>query len=298
MFQGVDPLILMVTTLKGCGAVLVWAFTILLLFLTLFAFLVNQMLVTYYMTNKDIDIVKRKEVFEYFGTFSRSLFSMFEMTLGNWVPIARILGENVSQWFLIFSVLHKLTMGFAVIGVINGIFIQETFKVAQGDDVIMLMQKERAIGVHTRKMKQLFSAADSSGDGMLSWEEFKAVLEKPSVRNWMAAQEMDATDANKLFQLLVSGKPDGGLLSAEELVQGMSSIKGAARSLDLIHLMGVISREIGKLSSQINNVVLAVDHRSRMPTSMPDAGPIEAAKVAAIAASDVRLSAATFISIR
>merc|ERR1719498_9509 len=111
---------------------------------------------------------KRKELFRYFGTFTRSLFSMFELTLGNWVPIARVLGELVSQWFLMLSLLHKLTMGFAAIGVINGIFVQETFKVAQGDDTIMLMQKERQIRIHTKKMKQFFAAADDSGDGMLS----------------------------------------------------------------------------------------------------------------------------------
>ena len=28
--------------------------------------------------------------------------------------------------------IHKLTMGFAVVGVINGVLMQETFKVGQG----------------------------------------------------------------------------------------------------------------------------------------------------------------------
>lgn len=29
--------------------------------------------------------------------------------------------------------IHKLTMGFAVVGVINGVLMQETFKVGHGD---------------------------------------------------------------------------------------------------------------------------------------------------------------------
>merc|ERR1719502_937014 len=108
---------------------------------------------------------------------------MFEITLGNWVPIARLL-LGVSEWFMIFSLIHKLTMGFAVISVINGIFIQETFKVAACDDTLMLMQKQRAIRVHTKKMKLLFEAADESGDGNLDIDEFREILKKAQVRTW------------------------------------------------------------------------------------------------------------------
>ena len=56
---------------------------------------------------------------------------MFEITLGNWPPVARILQENVSEFYVAFSIIHKLVIGFAVIGVINGVFMQETFKVLQ-----------------------------------------------------------------------------------------------------------------------------------------------------------------------
>lgn len=34
---------------------------------------------------------------------------------------------------MIFFLIHKVTMGFAVIGVINGVLMQETFKVASYD---------------------------------------------------------------------------------------------------------------------------------------------------------------------
>lgn len=39
-------------------------------------------------------------VYTYFGTFSRSLLTMFEITLANWPPVCRALTENVTApWF-------------------------------------------------------------------------------------------------------------------------------------------------------------------------------------------------------
>merc|ERR1712034_25122 len=106
--------------------------------------------------------------------------------------------------------------------------------VAACDDTLMLLQKQREIRVHTRKMKCLFEAADASGDGSLDIDEFRAILQKIQVRTWLAAQGLDASDADKLFLLLDDGNNS---LTAEELVKGVSRLKGAARNLDLVVLM-------------------------------------------------------------
>merc|ERR1719446_224584 len=58
-------------------------------------------------------------LFLYFGTFTRCLLSMFEITLGNWPPVARLLQEEASEWFVLACLAHKLTIGFAVVGVIT-----------------------------------------------------------------------------------------------------------------------------------------------------------------------------------
>ena len=77
---------------------------------------------------------------------------------------------------------YKLIVGFAAVGIINGVFMQETFKVAASDDKLMMRQKatgavpfgrclsgqERDRMLHTKKMKTLFEAADESGDGYIA----------------------------------------------------------------------------------------------------------------------------------
>ena len=77
---------------------------------------------------------------------------------------------------MLLCVFHKLTVGFAVIGVINGIFVQETFKAAASDDNIRVRQKQKADEIHRKKMTSLFESLDKSRDGSPEWTEFKQTV--------------------------------------------------------------------------------------------------------------------------
>ena len=50
-----------------------------------------------------------------FGSFSRSLFTMFELTLANWPTASRVMMEEVHELWFIYAVAHKMMLGFAVI---------------------------------------------------------------------------------------------------------------------------------------------------------------------------------------
>jgi hypothetical protein len=229
--EGFEALYLMTTALKGSLGALTWSCVLLVILQMLIAFLVNQLLYSFYFDNGFYELEERQEIFAYFGTFSRSMLSMFEMTLANWPPICRMLQDNVNEWFVVFCVMHKLIIGFAIIGVINGVFIQETFKVASTDDNLMIYQKERAVRLHNQKMRRLFHAADETGDGLLDLEEFSNAMSDKDVKTWMASMELDVSDAASVFALV--DKDGDARLTPEELVQGVALLKGAARSIDL-----------------------------------------------------------------
>mmetsp|Transcript_18242 Transcript_18242/g.42495 ORF Transcript_18242/g.42495 Transcript_18242/m.42495 type:complete len:782 (+) Transcript_18242:59-2404(+) len=229
--QGFDSLYIMTSALSGSATVLAWSAAMLCLVLMMFALLANQVLVETYLTKEENPVDEKVEVYEYFGTFSRALLSMFEMTLANWPPVCRVLVENVSEAYLIPALAHKLTIGFAVVGVINGVFMQETFKVAATDDRIMVRQKQMAMTTHVRKMRALFERADDSGDGLVDLEEFRLVVSDPGIKTWLASMDLDASDVDMLFHIIDDDYD--GHLTVDELVRGVSRLKGPARSIDL-----------------------------------------------------------------
>merc|ERR1712176_988638 len=134
--EAFDSLFLMIAAMRGSLVVLMWSAVLLVFFQLVIALLIGQFLDEFVRDTRN-PIERRIQIFEYFGTCSRATLTMFEIALGNWPPVARILQESVNELWIIFSITHKLTIGFAVIGVINGVFMHETFKVASSDDRTM-----------------------------------------------------------------------------------------------------------------------------------------------------------------
>jgi len=56
--------------------------------------------------------------------------------------------ENVSEWYMLFFLSHKLVIGFSLVVVMSAVVISETLKVASVDDRIMMMNRERASKAH------------------------------------------------------------------------------------------------------------------------------------------------------
>merc|ERR1719223_2026621 len=184
--------------------VLFWSATLLLVVQVMMALFLQVMLEPFLLSDGPPQQAK-DEVFMYYGTFTRSTLTMFEITLGNWMPPCRALVENVHESYMIFFLCHKLIIGFSVVTVISGVFIQETFKVATTDDKIMLMQKERSAKTHRQKMMSLFEHADVDFDGSLTIEEFNRVVNDPQVKTWLSSMGLDVDDVDTLFRLIDDG---------------------------------------------------------------------------------------------
>eukprot|EP00931_Biecheleriopsis_adriatica_P020542 TRINITY_DN13693_c0_g1_i1.p1 TRINITY_DN13693_c0_g1~~TRINITY_DN13693_c0_g1_i1.p1 ORF type:complete len:669 (-),score=139.26 TRINITY_DN13693_c0_g1_i1:76-2082(-) len=242
--QGFDALYVLTTAMRSSFSVLGWSFLLLFVVLLLQSFLAHQLLAPVMSDDSRSEEV-RKELFIYFGTSSRCLLTMFEMTLANWIPVARMLIEDVGEWYSIFAIANKITIGFAVVGIINGVFMQETFKVAASDDIIMMRQTERTTKLHCKKMQALFVHADSSGDGLLVKEEFREVMKDPQVTTWLAAQELTVNDPDTLFELLSTH----GHIAVDDLVQGVARLKGPARSMDMAEQNMHIAHALSQIAS-------------------------------------------------
>jgi hypothetical protein len=251
----------MITALKGSLPMLAWSATLLFSCIVMFAFFFNQTLTAYVIESPTTTDEQKQTCFKYFGTFWRAVFSMFELTLANWIPIARFLMEDVSEGFIIFAIMYKLSFGFSVLAVINGCFIKETFKVAAADDLLMVLEREKEQHVHRTKMIKLLEAGDTSGNGFLERDEFQEICHDKEVKAWLGAQGLDASNSDKLFTLMdKAGKEH---LLAEDLVSGVAKLKGPAKALDLAFGRWEANQKEQEILSQVDAVLSRLNSMER-----------------------------------
>eukprot|EP00930_Biecheleria_cincta_P014877 TRINITY_DN12612_c0_g1_i1.p1 TRINITY_DN12612_c0_g1~~TRINITY_DN12612_c0_g1_i1.p1 ORF type:complete len:600 (-),score=131.73 TRINITY_DN12612_c0_g1_i1:90-1829(-) len=256
--QGFDSLVVMTTALQGSMSALFWVAILLLVVQMMFALFLNQILMNY-VEDTSQSLADRQKVFEYFGTFSRAMLTMFELTLGNWVPVARLLQENVSGYLVVFSIAHKVSLGFACVGVVNGVFMQETFKVAQSDDAMLMRGAENRRRMHIKKMTEFLQYTDDSGDGKISKSEWTECLKNQHVHHWFSGQGVGLGEADRLFECL---ETDGdGKLSPEELVSGVSRLQGPAKSLDLTFFKEDFFKGIQDVADSLSSRMTELDHK-------------------------------------
>jgi hypothetical protein len=240
----------MVRGIKAALPVLVWVFVLLFPMLSCCALGMNYTLVGF-IEDENNDVEVRKRVFEYFGTFSKALLSMFEVTFASWVPICRFLYANVSSRYAVFFMGYKLMVGIAVLRIVYGVFLHVTFACAQNDDESLIAKKKREMRKYAEKMHALFLEIDASGDGYLTRDEFHSVVKDKRVQNWLAAMELEISDADLVYDLTDDGNDS---MSAEEMVYGFSRLKGAARSIDIMALISLVRKAMDKLSI-IDNII-------------------------------------------
>jgi hypothetical protein len=229
----------MATAIRLMEKVLFWAIVLLSFIVMTCALFLTQFLQASYfdavsaasLSPDDLEV--HQKMYEYFGTFSRCALSMFEIVLGNWPPVARLLSENVSEWFTIISVIHRFAIGFAIVGVINGVILQETFKVAATDDLIMVRQKKKMAENNRSKMDGLFRALGSP-DGTVTFTEFSKIAEDDIIKTWLQSMDVETDDLETLFKMI---DLDGsGCISYDELATRIPRIRGPSRCIDTLAL--------------------------------------------------------------
>jgi len=223
---------LLLKSLMSSIDMLFWSFC-LLAFLQCVAGLVVSTLCREYLADATVDADLRDQVFRYFGTFTRTFLTMFEVLFANWGPPCRVLVENISEWFALFFLFYRCVIGFAVLNVVGAVFIQQTLKTAHSDEELAYRQKEKEIQAYTRKVRKLFQSMDDSGDGALNLEEFSKLVTSPKLSFWMSQLELEYHDLLSLFEFLDDGD---GQITLAEFIEGSARFRGGAKALDIWRL--------------------------------------------------------------
>lgn len=241
---------LLLKCLAASMDVLFWTFC-LLTFLQCVAGMIVSTLARDFITDEEKDLELRLAVFKYYGTFTRTFLSMFEILFANWAPPCRAVVEAISEWFSVFFLLYRCVLGFAVLNVVNAVFVQQTMKTASSDEDLAFKQKQKDAAVYTKKVKKLFQTMDASGDGAINLQEFAKLVKSPKLKFWMSQLELEYHDLLSLFEFLDNGD---GQITLKEFIEGAGRLRGGAKALDIWRLETKVEVLFGEIMSELQNI--------------------------------------------
>eukprot|EP00931_Biecheleriopsis_adriatica_P061109 TRINITY_DN36731_c0_g1_i1.p1 TRINITY_DN36731_c0_g1~~TRINITY_DN36731_c0_g1_i1.p1 ORF type:complete len:531 (+),score=115.78 TRINITY_DN36731_c0_g1_i1:158-1750(+) len=240
-----ESLHLLLKCIKASVGVLFWSLCVLGIIQCIAGMIISQ-IVKPYLDDWNIEPEERRKVFRYYGTFTKTLLTMFEVLFANWAPACRILVDNVSDSFIAVFIFYRCLVGFAILNVVNAVFIQQTMKVAQADQEHIIEQKQKAAEAYSKKLTKFFHTLDSSGDGHLSWDEFSVMLSDPKMKHWMGSLDLESHDMVNLFHMIDDGD---GQISIDEFMAGAGRLKGPAKSVDVASCLTMMKRMEAKLDA-------------------------------------------------
>jgi len=237
---------LVATCIASIGA-LFWSLILLLFLKLIFALMISQTL-QIFIQNPDENYEARLMMNSWYGTFSRSMYTFFEITYsGGWPLLVRPVLESVSAWYAIPFLIYVTLVVFATLRIVTALFLKETLSTAANDAEMVIEDSRRFALQYQKKLEELFRLVDDDSDGHLTAEEFVEAMALPSVEQYLGYLEITVRDCGPLFDIL-SG--DDGLITISEFCRGIMQLKGTARSLDIV----ILQHENSKMMNECKKV--------------------------------------------
>lgn len=249
-----DSLFLLLKAMHASQQALIWSFLILGLCQLVVGLFLCQ-LVQDFIADDTNSQEARIKIFQFFGTFSRSMLTMFEVTMANWVPSCRALAYEVSEFFIIFYIFYRCMFCFAVLKVIAAVFITETNRVLEHDDELTVMKADREKRLFLHKVVKAFHKIDTEGRGKFGWEHLEKLMHDEELSVMITTLGFQKHDFEKLFWLIDDGS---GEISINDFVGKMGKLKGFSKTIDILTMLKLVHR----MDQKIQHLLEKLFHES------------------------------------
>lgn len=264
VFRGRDTfhtLFLLIKSIVSSQHALGWSLSILYTTMTCMGLLLNQLLYGY-LSDPSLDEGDRRAIFDYFGTYTRMIITMFELTLGNWAPPSRLL-MKMSHWWGMIVAIYRCVFCFCIVHVVAAVFISETNRVAS-DDEVMMLRKNRTDQKTARVLEELFLEIDASADGCITLTELKVAMNDNLMKNILEILDMDVYDMESLYCIMDDGS---GKVRKEQFIKNVLRLRGPAKTSKLVAVMQLIDGLALKLE-EVSGAVAGLAKASKLSSRM------------------------------
>eukprot|EP00747_Dinoflagellata_sp_TGD_P074891 gnl/TRDRNA2_/TRDRNA2_158505_c1_seq2.p3 gnl/TRDRNA2_/TRDRNA2_158505_c1~~gnl/TRDRNA2_/TRDRNA2_158505_c1_seq2.p3 ORF type:complete len:131 (+),score=28.63 gnl/TRDRNA2_/TRDRNA2_158505_c1_seq2:34-393(+) len=116
------------------------------------------------------------------------------------------------------------------------------------DDEMVQMRRQQQNKIYCKKIGRVFQQLDTTGDGILSRKELEQLMTNKSMHTMLHTLEIDTHDLGELFDVLDDGD---GEIAFKEFTDGMSRMRGPAKSIDILRVLGKVHR----LENKVNRML-------------------------------------------
>eukprot|EP00746_Dinoflagellata_sp_MGD_P003599 gnl/MRDRNA2_/MRDRNA2_106982_c0_seq1.p1 gnl/MRDRNA2_/MRDRNA2_106982_c0~~gnl/MRDRNA2_/MRDRNA2_106982_c0_seq1.p1 ORF type:complete len:635 (+),score=91.48 gnl/MRDRNA2_/MRDRNA2_106982_c0_seq1:76-1980(+) len=154
----------------------------------------------------DEDMNRKRQVYIFFGTFSRSCITLFEITFaaGTWGRVGRVVVFEVNRWYAVFFLGYMMFVSFAMIRVIAAIFLKETLSAAARDSEKLTAEINRA-PEYVQRINAVFHMLDEAKEGFINLQELHKGLNDREIRKELTSLGIDCSEVEGLFILMDDG---------------------------------------------------------------------------------------------
>lgn len=156
-------------------------------------------------------------------------------TLDNWASeIGRPLLEvaPISLFTLIVSI---MLVTFGVLNILLAVMVERMQNINKESQTMASRILEKTEQALMASMADEFRASDEDGSGELDFEEFKEMIQRPSIKEKLNLLGIALDEAENLFEIMDGDK--SGTVSPEEFVDGLQKMKGQAKGQDIVQLI-------------------------------------------------------------
>lgn len=184
---------------------------------------------------EDSQVDGLKEVHRFFGSLDRSIYTLFQVSLGgvSWHQVTDAVGYVDWFYFMLLFAYVIFTI-LALMNVFTGVFVD---KAVQNSKKQRKSQIEEAIDKKRTILDQIvefFVATDVNSDGTISAEEIHTLLHDPVMSAYFDMIGFRPGDAKLVAELL--DHDNSGDISLHEFINGCERLRGDAKGID-IHLL-------------------------------------------------------------
>lgn len=230
----VSELRVLLRTLRAALSGVFWSVVMLSGIITVGGIIMAQLTINF-LDSESISLERRKWMYQNFGTTMASIYTIFESTFTtSWINYSRPLIEEVGYFFVAFWIPWVVLVNFTTMRVVSALFLKETMAVSARDAENSALRQLSHHKILAQCLREIFTEADSSGDGSISQDEFDQMIINDDVIELFSFMGLDMDEVAAFYTVLSA---DDGQADYVEFLNGALAMASSAPNLDRMKSM-------------------------------------------------------------